>query len=214
MLAVMLLFVTVNVGAQPSSSSKSQSSAPEKRPTRTAQPIEERGLSSSMITNDSPFGLNRAGFYLEGENKTDEEIDTPDPEIEMSYQLDWTNYQWHRVGSDDPLQAVLTGTFYTNHPMVWNLYNADGELDVLDELTYVHNLYGGEEAIDSLELDWEIRVDGGPWRPLHSQNNYGFHIPIAPGDHVVQLRVSSLMPLMADEGYYRLTLAQRILPQL
>jgi len=134
----------------------------------------------------------------------------------MSFSLEWTGCQFHRVNDNSPLIATLSGAIASSNILYWNLFPALPEPGGLPKLYFVENIFGqGEQMYDQdIPLAWEISIDGGQFTPVDIQPDNTLSVAFSAGEHAFQLRISGFPEANQQDGYYFLQLDQEIVPVL
>ena len=131
----------------------------------------------------------------------------------VSLAVDWTTCQVHRVNNHSPLSITLNGNITSDIATIWTLTpQAVGPAN----LNRVENVMGRHDAAGrtTVPLTWTISLDGGAFEPMHVTPDYTVTTVFPPGMHTFKLQISGPLQPNQPNGYYRLQLAQNLMPQL
>ena len=131
----------------------------------------------------------------------------------VSLALDWTTCQVHRVNDHSPLDITLNGNITSDIATIWTLTpQAVGPAN----LNRVEDVMGRHDAAGrtTVPLTWTISLDGGAFEPMHVTPDYTVTTVFPPGMHTFKLQISGPLQPNQPNGYYRLQLAQNLMPQL
>jgi hypothetical protein len=135
--------------------------------------------------------------------------------ITMEFSLEWTTCQIHRVSTEGPIQALLSGTVNCSAAIVWSLTNTSqpGEPPVL---FFVEDIFGrsGSAFGSNIPVTWEVALDGGAFQPMQIESGNILTTIFPAGAHTFQVRITGLPQNHQDDGYYHLQLTQNLMPQL
>lgn len=178
-----------------------------------AQKLREKPSKSIQLSpnhsNNYPqslkFSLGKPNKYVQAESQ-----------ISMNFELDWTNYQSHRVGLDNNIDILLNGRMSSNSPEIWMLQVIEPAPGMKPHLYLIQNVTGtasSETFSEYIPLEWSISVDGSSFMPFEfNLDNSMYHV-FSAGDHDFQVKIQGQMPQIGD-GYYKLKLAQFLAPQM
>ncbi len=151
------------------------------------------------------FSLENHHKYLKAESQ-----------ISMNFELEWTNYQSHRVGLDNNIDILLNGRMSSSAPEIWMLQVIEPAPGIKPHLYLIQNVTGSasiENYSEYIPLEWSISVDGSSFMPFEfNLDNSMYHV-FSAGDHDFQVKIQGQLPQIGD-GYYKLKLAQFLAPQM
>jgi hypothetical protein len=140
----------------------------------------------------------------------------PPDTLHLTFNLDWTNYQVHRIDDYSPIVIILSGTIISDAGNIWNLIAAP-TLPGQDPILYfMEDTFGrtGAGYGSNISLNWEIAVDGGPFNPMSISPGSVLSTAFPPGSHAFQVRITGIPQYHQGDGYYHLQLEQNLVPQL
>jgi hypothetical protein len=151
--------------------------------------------------------------FSSGNAKPDPSDINPYEPPQMDFFLEWTNFQAHRVNPHGHLEIILNGRIQSTAPEVWNLSTVQPAVGGPPNLHFIEDMEGRHNAA-SIPLVWSISLDGGDFVDLTPLPDNSLCVTFPEGEHTFQLKTHGYIPYHNDDGYYRLQLAQSIIPQM
>jgi hypothetical protein len=140
----------------------------------------------------------------------------PDDQIWMEFNLEWTNYQIHRVNDYEPIEIILSGNISGSNTLNWNLSTAHPQSGGQADLYFMEDVLGrtGLNYGSNIPLTWEIALDGSPFFPMKILPDNSISAVFPPGAHTFQVRITGVPFNNQSGGYYHLQLEQYLVPAL
>ena len=199
---------------------KAQSPAP--RINRTVGSVPKGGFRSSPRPDPSAryrvgsfkkFDVDRSPFSTGGAKPDVSDI-TPYEPPQMEFFLEWTNFQAHRVDPKGRLEIILNGRIQSTAPELWTLSTIHPMVGVPPNFHFIEDVEGHRGRGHSISLMWSISLDGGDFVELTPLPDHSLCVSFPEGEHTFSLKTYGYIPYHNDDGYYRLQLAQSIVPQM
>jgi hypothetical protein len=137
-------------------------------------------------------------------------------QVALQFTLDWTNHQIHRVNDGQPIEIILNGTIESNSSEIWTLFPVQPKPEITPDLHYVEDvqLETGSGTERKTPLEWTISLDKGMPEPMTILPDNSITYTFPEGRHSFQVRITGKVERDQPAGYYRLQLAQSLVPQL
>lgn len=163
----------------------------------------------STVTQHTPGFQNWGG-------QTPPLIAFPYEQASMQFNLDWTNYQIHRVSDDSEIEIILSGNVTSSNSLFWTLTAASPQTGAPPSLFFVEQAFAGSgsDYAADIPLTWEISLDGGPFKPMAIQPDNSLSVTFPSGSHTFKVRITGLPQRQQADGYYQLVLSQNLTPLL
>jgi hypothetical protein len=130
--------------------------------------------------------------------------------------LSWTQCQMHRSGLDkEQLEIYLDGAISSTKPVNWGLSSASPKPGGLPKLYFVEAASARPRPDNGdISLQWEISLDGAPFKPMATQPDNSLSVTFPSGSHTFKVRITGLPQRQQADGYYQLVLSQNLIPLL
>lgn len=186
-----------------------------KTPMRTAHvPKAARSETGAEVAHGSEFNIPE----IVGVNPISQmlSLEATEEPVVMELTLDWTRYQIHRANDSAPIEITLSGNIFCSHNLSWNLWSTSRRAEGTPGLHFIGNALGraGPDVGMDIPLTWEVALGDGPFSPMTILPDNTLRVIFPAGLYAFRVRITSPPLSYPQDGYYRLELAQDIIPEL